>query len=171
MTLLPGPEKGACEGRQDRCSRDDCPIFGTLLPASRDGQRRIRNCGDPVARGKRSRKSGLSAQRTARKRLGVAPSHKFGDANEERWVDPLFANEVKSGAQCGPVRTAFLKAEAQILSNEPDHGAQHKAPRVTWMPVDFRDRNGQPDGIVSVRLSVWEELVTPALDAAYGGPE
>ena len=86
--------KGECQGNQEKCNLENCPKFGTLGVAGRDGKRRVKGCSDPAARGKRSRRKGLNKQRTARKRLGVAPSHKFGDGNEERWNDALFANEV-----------------------------------------------------------------------------
>ena len=110
----------------------------------------------------RNRRQGLAKQGKARKALGVAPQ-KFGDANEERWTDPLFANEVKSGAQVRPAFTAWVRMEAQILANEPDHGGQRKPARATIMPDGFGG-----DGIVMVRLSTWRELVKPALDAFYG---
>lgn len=153
-------DKGDCGGTRERCTLDACPLFGTI---GRNG--RVRGCGDPTARGKRNREKGLAKQRQARKRLGVAPSHKFGDANEERWGDALFANEVKAGVQIQPAVNAWLRIERQVISNEPDHGGQHKPTRAVLMP----DGWGR-DGLVMVRLSTWEELVAPALDAAYGGP-
>jgi hypothetical protein len=116
-----------------------------------------------VARGARNRRKGLAKQRVARRRLGVRPSHKFGDADEERWGDALFANEVKSGRQCDPVKNAWARAESQIRASEPDHGGQHKPARVTWMPEGWGS-----DGLVAVRLSAWEQIVSPALEAFYG---
>lgn len=161
---LPGPLKGYCEGIAERCSRKDCPMYGSLLKASKDGRHRIKGCGDIVKRNTRNRSSGLGKQRVARKALGIPPN-KFGDSNEERWADPLFANEIKSGAQVRPAATAYLNAERQILSNEPDHGGQRKPARVTIMPENFSG-----DGIVMVRLSTWRELIRPALEDYYGRP-
>ena len=98
--------KDYCEGNKEKCTVDGCPKFGTLGREARDGKRRVKGCNDPVARGKNSRRKGLKKQRDARKRLGVAPSHKFGDANEERWQDEIFANEVKAGKQIQPAVNA-----------------------------------------------------------------
>lgn len=159
---LPGPFKGSCQGDRDRCTRTDCPMFGSLLKANRDGLRRIRGCGDMVKRNTRNRSSGLARQRVARKALGVPPN-KFGDANEERWSDAIFANEIKSGAQVKPAATAYLKAERQILANEPDHGGKRLPARVTLMPEDFGD-----DGIVMVRLFTWRDVIRPAIESFYG---
>lgn len=136
---------------------DGCGRYGT---ANADGC--VRGCPCPKARGRRNRRSGLSKQREARKALGVKPN-KFGDSNEENWSDALFATEVKSGAQCRPVLTAWLKAEAQIIANQPDHGLQHKVSRVVWMPA------GMSDGLVTVRLSDYKALIRPALEEFYGG--
>ena len=163
--------KGECQGNRDRCtlaySTDSvaavCPLFGTLGRPSRDGKRRIRGCGDAVARGKNSRRKGLAKQRDARKRLGVAPSHKFGDANEENWQDVMFANEVKAGKQIQPAVTAWLRIEAQVQSNDVAIGSRHKPCRAILMP----DGWGK-DGLVIVRLSTWEDLVRPALEGFYG---
>lgn len=114
--------------------------------------------------GRRNRRKGLSKQRTARKALGVAPSNKFGDANEENWKDPIFANEVKAGAQIKPAVTAWLRIEAQVKSNESDYGSLRKPCRAVLMP------DGWSDGLVMVRLSTWEELIRPALEAYYQQP-
>ena len=141
------PRKGECEGRRENCKVDGCPLFGTLGKPARDGQRRIKGCGDAVARGRRSRRKGLKKQRDARKALGVAPSHKFGDANEERWNDPIFANEVKSGKQIQPAVTAWLRIEKQVRSNEADFGSLRKpcyqffvhteTVGKLWKPIEF----------------------------------
>lgn len=111
--------------------------------------------------GARNRRKGLAKQRTARKKLGVAPSHKHGDANEERW-NSMFANEVKSGAQIRAAVTAWDRIEKQVLSNAPDFGDRRKPTRAVLMP------DGWSDGLVMVRLSVWSDLITPALEAFYG---
>jgi hypothetical protein len=106
----------------------------------------------------------LSKQRTARKALGVAPSNKFGDANEENWKDPIFSNEVKAGKQIQPAVTAWLRIEAQVIANQSDFGSLRKPTRAVLMP------DGWSDGLVMVRLSTWSELVTPALQAYYEEP-
>jgi hypothetical protein len=111
--------------------------------------------------GARNRRKGLSKQRTARKALGVKPSNKFGDANEENWQDSLFANEVKAGKQIQPAVTAWLRIEAQVISNQSDYGSLRKPTRAVLMP------DGWSDGLVMVKLSVWAELIAPALAAYY----
>jgi len=158
--------KGDCQGNQDKCTLPDCPKFGTLGRPARDGNRRVKGCSDPVARGRRSRVKGLSKQRTARKRLGVAPSHKFGDGNEERWHDALFANEVKAGKQIQAAVTAWVRIEAQVRSNEADFGSIRKPARAVLMPDDWGN-----EGLVMMRLSAWEQLVKPAMNEYYGGQE
>ena len=51
--------KGECQGRREKCTLgEQCPKFGTLGRPARDGARRIKGCGDPVARGKRNRAKG-----------------------------------------------------------------------------------------------------------------
>jgi hypothetical protein len=160
------PRKGDCEGNQDNCKVTNCPLFGTLGKPARDGKRRIKGCGDPVARGRRSRRKGLKKQRDARKALGVAPSHKFGDANEERWNDPIFANEVKSGKQIQPAVTAWLRIEKQVRSNEADFGSLRKPCRAVLMPDDWGS-----EGLVMLRLSVWRDYIAPALAEYYGQRE
>lgn len=145
-----GPEKGDCP-----CG---CGLFGTV-----SGGRHVRGCSCMACRGRRNRRKGLGKQREARKRLGVAPSHKFGDANEERWGDPIFANEVKAGKQIGPAVTAWLRIEAQVLSNQQAVGAIRKPARAVLMPDDWGK-----EGLVMVRLSTWEEWVRPAMEAHYG---
>lgn len=156
-------DKRLCEGDQSRCNAVGCPLFGTLGTPARDGSRRIKGCGDPVARGKRNRRAGLTKQRDARKRLGVAPSNKFGDANEENWQDAVFANEVKSGKQVQPAVTLWNKIEAQIRKNQSDFGSLRKPPRAVLMPEGWGK-----EGLVVMRLSTWEEIVLPAMKEFYG---
>lgn len=142
------------------------------LDKSTPGGWRCKHGNDPCTRAKpcrpclgaRNRRKGLRRQREARKALGVAPSHKFGDANEENWGDALWANEVKAGKQIGPAVNAWSRIEQQVLSNEADHGSQRKPVRAVLMP------DGWPsgEGLVVVRLSAWRELVRPALEAMYG---
>jgi hypothetical protein len=154
--------KAECEGRQSDCNAPGCPLYGTLGRVDRDGLSRVRGCADPVARGKRNRRSGLRKQRVARKRAGVE-SRKFSDANEETWVDPLFANECKSGKQCGPLANWWRRVEAQVLANEVDHGDRRRPVRAIAMPEGWGD-----DGLVTIRLSAWEQIVRPALEEFYG---
>lgn len=159
----PLERKGECQGDRDRCTnKESCPKFGTLGRPARDGKRRIKGCGDPVARGKRNRRHGMKKQRDARKRLGVAPSHKFGDGNEERWNDVLFANEVKAGKQIQPAVTAWERIERQVRSNEADFGSRRKPCRAVLMPDDWGK-----EGLVMMRLSTWESVVLPAMQAFY----
>jgi hypothetical protein len=148
---LLGPTKGDCA-----CG---CGLYGTLRKRPLN---HIRGCACPACRGKRNRQKGLAKQRTARKALGVAPSHKFGDANEERWGDALFANEVKAGKQVGPAVTAWVRIEAQVMSNQTAVGANRKPTRAVLMPDDWGD-----EGLVMVRLSTWRDIVRPALEAYY----
>jgi hypothetical protein len=152
MTELLGPTKGDCA-----CG---CGLFGTLRKRP---EGHIRGCNCPKCRGKRNRQKGLAKQREARKALGVAPSHKFGDANEENWQDPLFANEVKSGAQIKAAVTAWTRIEAQVMSNQTAVGSQRKPCRAVLMP----DGWGK-EGLVMVRLSTWTELIAPAMQVVYG---
>ncbi|HEV2928430.1 MAG TPA: hypothetical protein VGW74_07045 [Propionibacteriaceae bacterium] len=157
MTMLQGPTKGTCG-----CTLDACDLFGTLGRPDRDGRRHVRGCGCPVCRGRRNRRSGQRKQRVARKALGVA-SQKFSDANEETWADQHFANEVKSGKQCGPVANWWRRVEAQVLANEADHGDRHRPVRAVAMPEGWGS-----DGLVVVRLSTWRDQIGPALDEFYG---
>lgn len=155
--------KGECQGNQDRCAlrvMGACPKFGALGREGRDGRRRVPGCGDPVAIGRRNRKGGLAKQRTAARALGVQTG-KFVASNEESWGG-MFANEIKSGKQVGPVANWWRKVEAQVLANEADHGAIRKPVRAVAMP------EGMTDGLVVIRLSAWREHVTPALQEFYG---
>lgn len=144
----------------DDARKGDCPC-GCDLYGNITGGRHVRGCACKQCMGRRNRRKGLKKQRDARKALGVAPSHKFGDANEERWQS-MFANEVKAGAQIRPAVTAWLRIEEQVLSNEADFGGHRKPTRAVLMP------DGWSDGLVMVRLSVWADLITPALEAFYG---
>ena len=143
------PRKGDCP-----CG---CGLFGNIT-----NQRHVRGCVCNRCMGARNRRKGLAKQRTARKQLGVQASNKFGDANEENWKGSLFANEVKAGKQIQPAVTAWLRIEAQVMSNQSDFGSLRKPTRAVLMP------DGWSDGLVMVRLSVWAELIAPALEAFYG---
>jgi hypothetical protein len=145
---LLGPVKSDCG-----CG---CGKFGT--PNKRGC---VRGCVCPRCRGARNRRSGLAKQRVARKALGI-PANKFGDSAEERWADVLFRNEVKSGAAIQPAVTAWSRIEKQVDQNRPDHGDDGRPCRAVLMPA------GMSDGLVMVRLSTWEQLVRPAMEAFYG---
>lgn len=106
-----GPDKGECEGDRDRCTVEACPKFGTLTKPSRDGKRRVKGCGDPVARNRRNKQSGQRKQRAAAKVLGV-PLSGLGAGHEENWRGAVLV-EVKSGAQVKPVATRYRNARAQ----------------------------------------------------------
>jgi hypothetical protein len=140
------PRKGECQGNQDKCNADGCPKFGTLGRAGRDGKRRIKGCGDPVARGKRNRAKGDSKARRARKQLGIGGAN---TRHEEHWGGDLRV-EVKAGAQVQPIFTKYLAAEVQ--------SEQHRAvgdPRpfaLVAMP------DGITDGLVVMRLSSFAQL-------------
>ena len=101
--------KGECNGNKDKCSNKECPLFGTLGKPGRDGRRRVRNCGDPAARGKRNRTKGDSKARRARKKLGLG-GHLT--RHEENWGG-IFRTEIKAGAQVGPIYTRFRDAKSQ----------------------------------------------------------
>ena len=153
MSEILGPTKGDCA-----CGK--CGLFGTLR---KNPEGHVRGCTCPKCMGQRNRRKGLKKQRDARKALGVAPSHKFGDANEENWQDHLFANEVKAGAQIKPAVTAWQRIELQVQSNQIAVGSLKKPCRAVLMP----DGWGK-EGLVMVRLSTWQELIRPALDEYYG---
>ena len=101
--------KGECQGNQDKCNAQGCPLFGTLGRPDRQGRRRIRGCGDPAARGKRNRAKGDSKARRARKKLGLG-GHLT--RHEENWSG-AFRTEIKAGVQVGPIATRFQAAKAQ----------------------------------------------------------
>lgn len=140
-----------------------CGEFGTLKTPWANGQQCVaRKCRCARCRGKQNRRSGLRKQSTARKALGV-PGQKFGDANEERWSDNVFANEVKSGKQCGPLANWWLRVAAQVVANESDFGDRRRPVRAIAMPEGWGKR-----GLVVVELATWETLVRPALEEFYG---
>lgn len=111
-----GPEKGPCEGNQQKCGRTDCPLFGTLLKPNKDGLRRIRGCGDPVARGGRARRKGKRAQRAVANKLGIPTGIDGG--NEETWRSSLRI-EVKQGKQVQAAVTAFRRTRDQSEQARP----------------------------------------------------
>lgn len=157
-------DKAHCECGHPECvdGMGNAGMFGALGRPDRNGRRHARGCPCPSCRGRRNRRSGLSKQREARKALGVAPQ-KYGDTHEERWADTQFANEVKSGKQCGPVANWWRRVEAQVLANEADHGDRRRPVRAVAMPEGWGS-----DGLVVVRLSTWRDQIGPALDEFYG---
>ena len=138
--------EGECEGKQDKCNAVGCPKFGTLGRAGNDGARRIKNCGDPTARGKRNRAKGDSKARRARKQLGIQGAN---TRHEELWGGDLRV-EVKSGAQVNPIWTRYLLAENQSKQSKPVGDARPFA--LIAMPDDTRE------GIVVMRLSSFAQL-------------
>lgn len=148
--LKPDPELCSC----------GCGVIGR--PNRRNGHARgcdAARCAS--CRGRRNRKGGLAKQNQARKALGV-PGNRYGDTNEERWSDDVFANEVKSGDQCGPLFTWWRKVEAQVRANEADHGSERRPVRAVAMP------SGTSRGLVVVEVDTWRALVAPALEEFYG---
>ena len=134
--------KGDCQGNQDRCTLEACPKFGLLGRASRDGKRRVKGCGDPVARGKRNRAKGDSKARRARKMLGIAGAN---TRHEELWGGAVRV-EMKAGAQVSPIVTRYKNAEQQ--------SEQHRAIGDIRPFVLVAMPDGESDGLCVVRLSV-----------------
>jgi hypothetical protein len=140
--------KGECQGNADRCTLGDgCPKFGLLLRESRDGKRRIKGCGDPVARGKRNRAKGDSKARRARKMLGIAGAN---TRHEELWGGALRV-EMKAGAQIEPIATRFRAAYAQ---SQTSRSVGDIRPFVLVAMPD-----GESDGLAVMRLSVLSDLL------------
>jgi len=134
--------KGDCQGNQDRCMLEACPKFGLLGRASRDNKRRVKGCGDPVARGKRNRAKGDSKARRARKMLGIAGAN---TRHEELWGGAVRV-EMKAGAQVSPIVTRYKNAEQQ--------SEQHRAIGDIRPFVLVAMPDGESDGLCVVRLSV-----------------
>ena len=140
--------KGECDGRRARCTLGDaCPKFGLLGRAGRDGKRRVKGCGDPVARGKRNRTKGDDKARMARKRLGIGGAN---TRHEELWGGQ-FRLEVKAGAQIEPIATRYRNAEQQ--------SEQHRAIGDSRPFVLVAMPDGQSDGLCVVRLSVMAQIL------------
>lgn len=139
--------KGECEGNKDKCSIPECPKFGTLGRPGRDGNRRVKGCGDPVARGKRNRAKGDSKARRARKKLGLG-GHLT--RHEENWGG-VFRTEIKAGAQVGPIYTRFRDAKAQ------SDAAKASGDIRPFVMVAMPD--GTTEGIVLMTLTEFSELI------------
>lgn len=139
--------KADCEGNKDKCSNDNCPLFGTLGKAGRDGKRRVKGCNDPVARGKRNRAKGDSKARRARKTLGIAGPN---TRHEEHWGG-AFRVEVKAGKQIEPIWTRYLLAEGQ---SEQARAIGDIRP---FLMIAMPD--GSSDGLIVGRMSQLGELL------------
>jgi hypothetical protein len=142
--------KGECEGRKDKCTIAGCPKFGTLGREGRDGKRRVKGCGDPVARGRRNRTKGDSKARRARKKLGLAATGNAGTRHEEHWGG-MFRVEVKAGSQVGPIATRFDAARSQSEASKALGDVRPFA--MIAMP------DGSSDGIVLMSLTEFAELL------------
>lgn len=104
----PFVERGECEGNQAKCNAVGCRLFGKLpRKPSKDGKRRVRGCGDPVARGKRAKQAGARGQRDVAKQLGINV-HGLHGGHEENYGG-LVRVEVKQGGQVAAAWRAFLK--------------------------------------------------------------
>jgi hypothetical protein len=133
--------KDNCEGNQEKCSNESCPLFGTLGKAGRDGKRRIKGCGDPVARGKRNRAKGDAKARRARQSLGIGGAN---TRHEEHWGG-AFRVEVKAGKQIEPIWTRY-----QLAENQSEQARPVGDPR-PFLMIAMPD--GTRDGLVIGRLS------------------
>lgn len=109
--MLPGPRKGPCP-----CG---CPLYGTPL---RGKIGHVRGCGCRRCGGKRSRRTGLEAQREGARGVGVPRVGSMWPGHEEDYRGALRV-ESKAGGQVGPIITRFLAAEAQSEAKRPigDH--------------------------------------------------
>lgn len=114
-----GKPFGPCEGNKDSCmNKDSCPIEALLSKPDKNGVRRVRTCKDASARGRRNRRSGLSAQRRGAKGLAIPKLGSLRPGNEEDYAG-LVRYESKSGAIVKPMWTAYLKAETQSELQRP----------------------------------------------------
>lgn len=139
--------KGECQGVRERCALPfDCPKFGTLGRPDRNGKRRVRGCGDPVARGKRNRAKGDAKARSARRRLGLSGAN---TRHEEHWRGALRV-EIKAGAQIQPIATRFEAAKNQ--SREGKAIGDIRPFAMVAMP------DGSSDGIVLMDLKEFSAL-------------
>ena len=144
--------KGECQGNQEKCNIDGCPKFGTLGRAGRDEKRRIKGCGDPVARGKRNRAKGDSKARSARRRLGLSGAN---TRHEEHWRGALRV-EIKAGAQVKPIFTRFEAAKGQSDAGKSMGDLRPFA--MVAMP------DGSSDGIVLMSLNEFSSIFSIVLD-------
>lgn len=143
--------KGECEGNKEKCNVPECPKFGLLGRPGRDGHRRVKGCGDPVARGKRNRAKGDSKARKARKKLGLVATGHQSSRHEEDWTG-RFRVEVKAGAQVQPIATRYFAARAQSAASKRLGDIRPFA--MIAMP------DGTSDGIVLMDLEEFAELIS-----------
>lgn len=151
--------KGECQGNHDRCSLEGCPKYGLLGKVGRDGKRRVKGCGDPVARGKRNRSKGDAKARRARKKLGLFATGKAGSRHEEHWVG-AFRVESKAGAQVSPIATRFFAAKAQSDASKAIGDIR------PFVMIAMPD--GTSEGICLMTLTEFAEL-TALLSASVDG--
>jgi hypothetical protein len=102
-----------CPCTDERCPREGTPLTRTY----KDGTTHIRRCPCRQCLGRKSKRTGGLAQRTAAKRLGLTTSS-IKTGHEESYIGGLRI-EVKSGRQIGPLVTAFEKGEAQSEAQRP----------------------------------------------------
>jgi hypothetical protein len=144
--------KADCEGNQEKCNAQGCPLFGTLGVLGRDGNRRIKGCGDPTARGKRNRSKGDNKARKARKALGIGG---VNSRHEEHWGGAVRV-EVKAGAQINPIATRYLLAEQQSEAQRPI--GDHRPFMLVAMP------DGMSDGLIVMKISSFVTLTGIGLE-------
>jgi len=146
------------------CARDGCGIPDCTAVGRPTKNGHPQGCTNKCVpcKNRRNHHKGKRKQNVARKRLGI-PNQKFGVRHEEHFEDNVFGNEVKAGAQVGPVANFWMRTEKQVVQNQQAIGAMKRPARVVAMPDGWGS-----DGIVLVRLSTWDTLVRPALDEFYG---
>lgn len=134
---------------------DGCGAFGVL----NDRTGRVKKCKNAKRQqGLANKRNGQSAQRRARKSLGVPDAHmasKLG--NEENWRHRFFRFEVKSGKQVEPIWTRFAAAEAQADAAKPVGDPRPFV--MAAMPDGL-----SIDGLVIMRLETWRTQIVPLLD-------
>lgn len=140
--------KGECGGRQDNCTAEGCPVFGTLREA-RDGRSRAPGCMDPAGRGRQNKRTGSRRQAKALTGLGI-PRSSLRPGNEETLPGSV-RTEIKAGAQVRPVLTRYLAAETQSESQRPF--GDHRPFVAVFMP------DGLGDGLVTFRLSKLDDVL------------
>ena len=150
--MIANPDrKGDCQGNADKCGLPSCPLYGLLGRLGRDGNKRVKGCNDPVARGKRNRTKGDTKARNARKKLGLSATGKAGSRHEEHWGG-MFRVEVKAGAQVGPIWTRFVAARNQSQAAKALGDIRPFA--MIAMP------DNTTDGIILMSLNEFAELVS-----------
>jgi hypothetical protein len=140
---LPGPEKIDCP--------DGCGKFGRAIK-SRSGH--VRGCPCKPCLGGRNSKGGKARHRRFAKRAGLDVG-RFNTSQEEAWRDP-FRWEVKSGAQIGPVLTAWRKARDQSELTRPIGD-----PRPFAFGVE--PLSASEPALVVLEAEVWRDLIVPLL--------